>query len=53
MCEQVVVRYDTSIRENFSNSVSLAVTSESDKGAVMKISTVLGHVSRIDYGSIM
>ena len=53
MCEQVVLRFDMSIRENFSKSVSLTVTSESDKGAVMQISTVLGNVYLIAYGSIM
>ena len=42
MCEQAVLRFDMSVRENFSKSVSLTVTSESDKGAVMQISTVLG-----------
>ena len=53
MCEQAVLRCDMSIRDTFSNSISLAVTNESDKGAVMQISRVLGHVYRIAYGSIM
>ena len=36
-----------SIRETFSNSVDLAVMNEYDKGAVMWISTVLGHVYHV------
>ena len=53
MCEQVVLRFDITIRKNFSKSVSSTVTSESDKVALMQISTVLGHVYLIAYGSIM
>ena len=41
MCLQAVPRFGMSIRETFSNSISLPVTNEYDKGAVMKISTVL------------
>ena len=37
MCLQVVPRFGMSIRETFSNSISLLVTNEYDKGAVMKI----------------
>ena len=33
-----------SIRETFSNSIDFVVTNEYDKGAVMQVSTVLGHV---------
>ena len=33
-----------SIRETFSNSINLAMINEYHKGAVMNISTVLGHV---------
>ena len=36
-----------SIRETFSNLVDLAVMNEYDKGAVMWISTVLGHVYHV------
>ena len=36
-----------SIRETFSNSVNLAVINESDKGAVGKIATALGHVDNV------
>ena len=42
-----------SIRETFSNSIDLALINESDRGAVMQISTMLGHVYHIAYGSIM
>ena len=35
------------MRETFSNSVDLAVMNEYDKGAVMWISTVLGHVYHV------
>ena len=41
MCLEAVPRFGMSIRETFSNSISLPVTNEYDKGAVMKISTVL------------
>ena len=37
-----------SIRETFSNSINLAVTNESDKGAVMQIWIMLGHVYHVD-----
>ena len=47
MCEQAVLRCDMSIRDTFSNSISLAVTNESDKGAAMQISTVFGHVYHV------
>ena len=33
-----------SIKETFSNTVSLPVTNESDQADVMKISAVFGHV---------
>ena len=36
-----------SIRESFSNSIDLALINEYDKGAVMEISEVLGHVYHI------
>ena len=36
-----------SIRETFSNSIYLAVIDEYDNGAVMQISTVLGHVYHV------
>ena len=36
-----------SITETFSNSINLAMINESDKGAVMQISTVLGHTYHI------
>ena len=37
-------RFYMSVIETFSRSISLPVTSEYDKGAVMQISTVFGHV---------
>ena len=40
-------RFAMSITETFSNSINLAVINESDKGAVMHISTVLGHVYHV------
>ena len=42
-----------SIIETFSNSVSLPVTNEYDKDAVMQISTVLGHVYHIALRSVL
>ena len=36
-----------SIGETFSSSISLAVIDEYDKGVVMQISTVLGHVYHV------
>ena len=47
MCYKAVPRFCMSIRETFSNSISLAVIDEYDKGAVMQISTVLGHVYHV------
>ena len=44
MCYQAVPRFGMSIRESFLNSIDLAVINEYDKGAVMLIATVLGHV---------
>ena len=41
-----------SIRETFTNSIAFAVINEYDKGALMQISTMLGHVNHIAYGSI-
>ena len=41
-----------SIRETFTNSIPFAVINEYDKGALMQISTMLGHVNHIAYGSI-
>ena len=34
-----------SIRENFPNTIYLSVTNEYNKGAVVQISTVFGHVN--------
>ena len=42
-----------SIRETFSNSIALAVINEHDKGAVMQISTVFGHIYHIACQSIL
>ena len=36
-----------SIRETFFNSIDWAVINESDKGAEIQISTVLGHVFHV------
>ena len=44
MSEQVVPRFGISIRKTFSNTISLPVTNEYNKGAVMQISTVIGRV---------
>ena len=44
MCEQAVPTFFMSIRGTISNSIDLAVTIESDKGDVMQIWKVLGHV---------
>ena len=44
MCQQAVPRFFLSIKETFSNSISLEAIDEYDQGAVTKISTVLGHV---------
>ena len=44
MCEQGLPRIDVSIRETFSNSISLTLINKYDKGAMMQISKVLGHV---------
>ena len=41
------------IRETFSNTISSPVTNEYDKGAVMKIWTLLGHVYHIAYQTIL
>ena len=40
-------------KRDFSNSIDLAVINEYDKGAVMQISTVLGHVYHIACRSIL
>ena len=40
-----------SITETFSNSIDLAVIKEYDKGHVMQISTVFGHVYHIEVSS--
>ena len=40
-------RFCMSIRETFSNSIDLAVINESDKGDVMHIWTVLGHLPHV------
>ena len=45
--------WHVSIRETFSNSISFPVTNEYDKGAVIRISTVVGHVYHIACRSIV
>ena len=47
MCLQAVPRFAMSIKEGFSNSLDLAVINENNKGALMKISTVLGHIYHV------
>ena len=47
MCQQEVPRFGMSIRDTFSNINSLPVTNEYDKGAVMEVSTVPGHVKML------
>ena len=38
-----------SIKETFSNSTALTLINEYDKGAVMHISTVVGHVYHVAF----
>ena len=52
MCKQAVPRFGMSITESFPNSIDLAVINAYDKGAVIQILTVLGHVYHIAVGSI-
>ena len=47
MCWQEVPRFGISIRETFSNTIFWPVINEYYKGAVMQISTVLGHVYNV------
>ena len=47
MCVQAVPRFGMSIKQTFSNSVNLAVINESDKGALMQISTMLENVYHV------
>ena len=42
-----------SITEAFSNSINLVVISQLDKGAVMQISAVLGHVYLVACGRVL
>ena len=42
-----------SIRETFSNSIDLALINEYDKGAVMHIWTVLGHVYHVSFRRVL
>ena len=44
MCYEAVPRFYMSIRETFSNLIDWTVIDEYDQGAVMQISTALGHV---------
>ena len=44
MCYEAVPRFYMSIRESFSNLIDWVVIDEDDQGAVMQISTALGHV---------
>ena len=53
MCSQAVPRFSMSIKETYSNSISLTVTNEYDRGAVMQISTMLVLIYHIAYGSIL
>ena len=46
-------RFYMSIRETFYNSIDLAVINEYDKGAVMKISTVLWHVYHVAWQRVL
>ena len=47
MCLQAVPRFGMSRRKTFSNTISMPVTNEYDKGAVMQISTVLVHIYHV------
>ena len=42
-----------SIRDPFSNSIVLVVINEYDKGAVMQISAVFGHVYHVAFGRVL
>ena len=49
MCKEAVLRFGMGIREIFWNTISLPVTNEYEKGAVMQISTELGHVYHVAF----
>ena len=53
MCSQVVPRFSMSKKETYSNSISLPVTNEYDRGAVMQILTMLVLVYYIACRSIL
>ena len=44
---KAVKRFGIFLRETFFNSIDLAVINQYDEGAVMQISTVLGHVYHV------
>ena len=41
------------MREAFSNSIYLTVINEYDKGALMQISTVLGHIYNVAFRRVL
>ena len=43
----------SSIRETFPNSIDLTVINEYDKGTVMQISTVFGHIYHVACRSVL
>ena len=47
MCQQSVLGYYISLRETFSDSMSLKVINKYDKGAVVQISRVFGIVDHV------